>query len=461
MLNADPSAANVNIPAQSRKAQKTNARPRGRPPGLNKFSRSICKGSKVHKNYHDPRRSLTSNPYIFSQGSDFSSSCCFNTLLEPNLLVPMLESALNADPALKFHSTYKDILQQYQNNLNPVLNLNIEGKKMSFGHMFDTRKAVNAITSRSSLSNAEEKSDISITPVIANIPDINPECSKFTNRNDAEHEHAERSMQYPIAVKNESSQLSIIKPSYPQRATTLLPTGNRIAPAALSLSDNLTTNHKSLFREKKTVIPTNNVTHCISRGGTSLQHKLLSKKQIRRSHAAYADDATHSEIIASRNYTNLISSEIVSYACSDINSVAVSTLVPTKSSELHPVYGRKPNTPESKIDNAQIASSSTKISRNCISVSVLSQLKQQSHLEIIPQASNLTNLPRNLNCGSKLVDISERPTGEQSSIESMKFSKTQSTSMYEVPQNQANTSVQSNKLRKSQGNNVEVITLDD
>ncbi|KZC11421.1 hypothetical protein WN55_03022 [Dufourea novaeangliae] len=214
-----------------------------------------------------------------------------------------------------------------------------------------------------------------------------------------------------------------------------------------------------------------------SHSGTSLQHKLLSKKNSQRS---YTQASTQNPIRKTKssktmpplpsNFSNLLStlpgnSSMTQppYIPPELSGISVSPINPqpglkgpsTKYSNYKKSTGKTKTSASMEI-STPLPNSFAQSTTSAEALSMLSQLKQHSHLEIIPQQKaqmkSTMEYPKSLSSGVTVVP--------QKMSDPLRPSTTDCMTIYDLPRGKSS-SISSKKGEKSVNDSVEIITLDD
>lgn len=261
-----------------------------------------------------------------------------------------------------------------------------------------------------------------------------------------------KSLTEPQPAHNPSLSHSPLK----NNATTNPPTVPQVAHAALSPSITM-----------KQTLPINVPT---SHSGTSLQHKLLSKKNSQRS---YSQTNVQNLVRKAKpvktmstmpnNLSNILNampgnSSMAPYIPPELSGISVSPVNPPglkSPSTKYSQYKKSSTKAKPAMDISNSLSNSYSQGNSVEAFSMLSQLKQHSHLEIIPQQKSqqmksTLEYTKNLSSGVSVVS--------QKVSESLRPSDCSKT-MYDLPRGKSS-SISSKKGEKT-NDSVEIITLDD
>lgn len=212
-----------------------------------------------------------------------------------------------------------------------------------------------------------------------------------------------------------------------------------------------------------------------SRSGTSLQHKLLSKKNLQRPYSqtnmqnpAKKTKTSKASISALPNsFPNLLNAIPTSSAISqspfissDLSSISMnhipqSTIKITNMKYVNYKKSVKPKT-LTAVDTSSSLPTSFSQSSSVEALSMLSQLQQHSHLEIIPQQK--TQLK---SCADYSKNLSSSlPVVPQKISETLKPPTTDCMSMYDISRGKS-ANISNKNTDKLTNDSVEIITLDD
>ncbi|KAK2589329.1 hypothetical protein KPH14_007877 [Odynerus spinipes] len=343
----------------------------------------------------------------------------------------------------------------------------------------------------------KDRPNISITPVSTSVPQKS-KPARPSPQTDALPVHIPKSLQISQASKTiphpPTTQVSLLKPSIIQQVKTS-PPKQMTAPqirVSKSLTEPQPAHNSSLSHAPlKTSSPSNSstvpqVAHTsmnqslnlksslpmnlpTSRSGTSLQHKLLSKKNSQRTyHHAYAQNSLRKQKVVknvpiiSNSFPNMVNTMSVSsslgqtpYIPTELSGISVSPVSQSgvKGSNVKVGNYKRPSTkPKSVVmDVPSPLSHSFPQTTSAEALSMLSQLQQHSHLEIIPQQKNQmkTNVDFSKNLSSSV-------SVQQKTSETLRQPNSECMTLYDLPRGKP-----SKKADKSANDNVEIITLDD
>jgi hypothetical protein len=436
----------------SRKSQKSpsgSGRPRGRPPGIQKFPQLINSNSIIQN--EDGSNNLSTSP-IYSSTKNPKNTYCINPFLEPNILAAMLGPSFNAniiDSAMNYFnqtSVYQDIFHRCQNNVNTISNVRNCNKNSGYSYAGN-----NIPITDSSLNIPKGKTDISITPVTDLIRQVKPKCAKLTT-NITQHENLDISRQFPKSVKAApSSRLPLFKSIHtPQHVSQSL-TDQQISLITKSVSseDNSSRNFITCPQSNHTSISKVGVNFTSPQPGTSLQHKLLSKKYGQHPYQLVGiHKPKQIKTILPSNHTNILKNISTSYKATDSTATNLASLSTSKYINLHSSLQKSINT---NVEVPILTKSFQNTSTVNNTLPTISHLQQHSHLEVIPQIMHIQQ-------DNKLINKSERLDETINSSGSKGLFRTEHVSIYELSKYKKNDNYPTPQTEKD---NVEIITLDD
>ncbi|XP_046833228.1 uncharacterized protein LOC124430542 isoform X2 [Vespa crabro] len=345
----------------------------------------------------------------------------------------------------------------------------------------------------------KDRPNISITPVSTSLPQKS-KPSRPSPQTDALPVHIPKSLQISQASKTIShpstTQVSLLKPSIIQQVKTS-PPKQMTAPqirVSKSLTEPQPAHNSSLSHAPlKNNSPSNSsvvpqVAHAsisqslnlkpslpmnlpTSRSGTSLQHKLLSKKNSQRPyHHTYVQGSLRKQKlinknlpIMSSNFPNIVNNMTgnsslgqTSYIPTELSGISVSPVAQSgiKGSNAKISNYKRPSTkPKSVIMDVQNPlSNSFPQTTSAEALSMLSQLQQHSHLEIIPQQKSQikTNVDFSKNLSSSVSVVPQKVS------ETLRQPNSDCMTLYDLPRGKSG-----KKVDKSANDSVEIITLDD
>ncbi|XP_078044095.1 calcineurin-binding protein cabin-1 [Augochlora pura] len=362
---------------------------------------------------------------------------------------------------------------------------------------------------------AKDRPSISITPVNTVPPKTKPSLKQSTSQSDSLlSAQLPKTLQISQTSKQTSlqpptTQVSLLKPSVVQQQQQHVKTSppKQMSAPQIRVSKSLTEpqpahnpslSHSPLKNNataSATTVPqaahstigttigikqslSMNVT--TSQSGTSLQHKLLSKKNSQR---PYSQLSTHNPIRKTKqstktipplpaNFSDLLNTMPASsssltqppYLPSELSGISVSPINPqtaikgqtTKYSNYKksPVKTKTPTTVEI---SAPLPNSFTQTSSSVEALSMLSQLKQHSHLEIIPQQKAqikpTMDYTKNLSSGIGIVPQKLADPIRSSNV-------VDCITIYDLPRGKSS-NLANKKMEKPINDSVEIITLDD
>ncbi|XP_076237549.1 calcineurin-binding protein cabin-1 isoform X2 [Calliopsis andreniformis] len=351
-------------------------------------------------------------------------------------------------------------------------------------------------------SMTKDRPNISITPVNTIPPKNKP--SKPTSQSDSLSVQLPKSLQISQASKPvlqpPVTQVSLLKPSIVQHVKTSPPKQMGAPQIRVSksltepqpahnpslshspLKSNATTNPSTVPQVAHAAMgPSINLKQTLSmnmpssHSGTSLQHKLLSKKNSQRTYTQVnvqnpvrkTKQAKMVPTIPS-NIQNLLNaipgnSSISQppYIPPDLSGISVSSVNPQtglKGPNVKYTNYKKSSTKTKPPTSMDISSSLPNFPQgsSAEALSMLSQLKQHSHLEIIPQQKpqmkTTMEYPKNLSSGVTVVP--------QKMSDPLRPSNIDCITIYDLPRGKPN-NIPNKKPEKSVNDSVEIITLDD
>ncbi|XP_003701167.1 calcineurin-binding protein cabin-1 [Megachile rotundata] len=349
----------------------------------------------------------------------------------------------------------------------------------------------------------KDRPSISITPV--NTVSAKNKPSKQSPQNDSLPVQLPKSLQISQASKTvlqpPTTQVSLLKPSITQHVKTSPP--KQMSAPQIRVSKSLTepqpahnpslshsplksattTNPSTVPQVAHSVIgPSMNMKQTlsmnvpISHSGTSLQHKLLSKKNSQRSYtqANMQNPARKTKVAKTMpalpsNFSNMLnaipgnsSMPQPPYIPPELSGISVSPVNPQSGlkgpSTKYSSY-KKSSTKTKAASSMDISNSITNSysqGNSAEALSMLSQLKQHSHLEIIPQQKPQMKpsmeYTKNLSSGVSVVP--------QKVSEPLRSSTTDCMTIYDLPRGKSS-NISNKKGEKVANDSVEIITLDD
>ncbi|XP_076631383.1 calcineurin-binding protein cabin-1 isoform X1 [Colletes latitarsis] len=398
------------------------------------------------------------------------------------------------------------------------------------------QQAATTKTTTTTASITKDRPSISITPVNTVPPKNKP--SKQSPQSDTLPIQLSKTLQIsqpskPV-LQPPTTQVSLLKPSIVQHVKTSPP--KQMSAPQIRVSKSLTEpqpahnpslSHsplKSSTTTNSTVVP--QVAHTTigpsmglkqtlpmnvptPHSGTSLQHKLLSKKNSQRPYSQVNVQNPMRKMKPTKaiptlpsSFSTLLSAMPGSSSMTqppfippELSGISVSPVNPQtglKSTGMKYTNYKKSSVktnPPASIDTTSSLTSSFPQGSSVEALSMLSQLKQHSHLEIIPQQKAqmkpTMEYPKNLSSGVSVVPqkvsdplrpsntdcmtIFDLPRGKSSSVSSKKGDKTANDSVeiitdcmtiFDLPRGKSS-SVSSKKGDKTANDSVEIITLDD
>ncbi|XP_011502585.1 PREDICTED: calcineurin-binding protein cabin-1-like, partial [Ceratosolen solmsi marchali] len=434
-ITNSPASSNMSFVSNNRKSQKSpsiSGRPRGRPPGIQKFPQLINSDSLLIKNEYSSNHSSTNTTYVSNTNTLSSNSYYINPFLEPNILAAMFGPSFNAniiDSAMNYFNqagTYQDIIHRYQDNVNTIPHLKSSYNKKNSGNFSKMYVENHLPVTDSNLNIEKEKPDISITPV-TNIIRRKPKSVKLA-AHDTQHEVSDMSLQIPKSVKiTPCSRLPLFKTTHNQHVSQL-ESDHQMSLIANSLSsgNSVSRNCITVPQSTHTTVPRFGINTSASQPGTSLQHKLLSKKHGQHPYqlvGIHKPKPTKNSLPS--NHSNPIKSVSTPYKTtnSSIASFDPTTLHSTKCIKLHPCLEKSINT---NVAEVPILTNSFKNTiKDSNTLSTLSQLQQHSHLEIIPQINHVKQDINAINNPRRSIEM-ENPCS------TISLFSTESVSVYEM-----------------------------
>ncbi|XP_011308750.1 calcineurin-binding protein cabin-1 [Fopius arisanus] len=490
---------------QQRKPYKSSGtgRPRGRPPNVNKFlsmqASNVLNQFNAKMGFAGNMSGTTSQPLM--------NPFFVNPLMDQNMVSAMLATGLGGnmmDPysAVNYLKNYQDILRQYQSNLSSIGGLaGFSNLPISHSSSSGTLPMMNStINTTSSMPQAGmpglgsmnnmgsltvqqllnmQNSTASTTSGMISTPKDHSHSVSITpvaHSKKSKHLHDIAplgKMQKPLTSP---TQVSLLKPSVLQSPKTTPP--KQMSAPQIRVSKSLTepqpAHNASLLNPIKSASPSGinlPVSHAslqasglnikpVSMGmqrGTSLQHKLLSKKQgqplaQKPQHNPHQNPHKKQKVkpqmagVHPGHYERFMEMAGSPFRPCELSGISVSPVSQTVASKipLKPTFRKSGKSKGVDMTGGSIPGTST-----AETYSVLNQLQQQSHLEIIPQGKHSKNIDFGKNLPLPLGGIPQkeaRPAG------------TESMAVYEVPRRAGNPA---KKTEKSLKDNVEIITLDD
>lgn len=376
-----------------------------------------------------------------------------------------------------------------------------------------------ATKTSTTMSMTKDRPSISITPVSTNSltqqsHKPKPSSSKQPNtQTDTLPVHIPKSLQIsptkPVLHTSNPTQVSLLKPSVIQQVKTSPP--KQMSAPQIRVSKSLTepqpAHNSSLphspLRSNSTTNPTTmpQIAHTavtmstpvvmkqglpmslpVSRSGTSLQHKLLSKKnsqrpypQINQQNPARKTKAVKTMPVLSSNFPNLLNAMPASTALPqppfippELSGISVSAVTQppaikaagTKYHNYKKPNISKPKSTATSVDVPVSLPTSFPQGGSVEALSMLSQLQQHSHLEIIPQqkAPLKPSMDYSKNLSSSVSVMPQKVSSEtlrpSTAAECMP--------MYDMSRGKPPANISSNKKPDKLANDsVEIITLDD
>ncbi|XP_043487375.1 calcineurin-binding protein cabin-1-like isoform X1 [Polistes fuscatus] len=350
------------------------------------------------------------------------------------------------------------------------------------------------------MSMTKDRPNISITPVSTALPQKS-KPSRPTTQTDALPVNIPKSLQISQTSKTShpsTAQVSLLKPSIIQQVKTS-PPKQMTAPqirVSKSLTEPQPAHNPSLSHAPlKSSNPSNSniipqIAHAsisqslnlkpslpmnlpTSRSGTSLQHKLLSKKNSQRSYPTYTQSSIRKQKpsnksvpIMSSNFSNMVNNMTgnsslgqTSFIPAELSGISVSpvTQAGIKPSSIKTTnYKRPPTKPKSGImDVPNPLSSSFPQATSVEALSMLSQLQQHSHLEIIPQQKN-PQIKANVDFSKNLSSSVSVVPQKKLVSEPLRQPNSDCMTLYDLPRGKS-----AKPVDKSANDSVEIITLDD
>ncbi|XP_054016613.1 calcineurin-binding protein cabin-1-like isoform X2 [Hylaeus anthracinus] len=359
-----------------------------------------------------------------------------------------------------------------------------------------TSKTTTTTTTTASIT--KDRPSISITPV--NTVPSKSKPPKQSSQGDALPIQLPKSLQIsqpskPV-LQPPTTQVSLLKPSIVQHVKTSPP--KQMSAPQIRVSKSLTepqpAHNPSLSHSPlKSTTPTNptvvpQIAHSTmgpsmglkqtlpmnvpaSHSGTSLQHKLLSKKNSQRPYSQNVQNPMRrpkpkAVPMLPSNFSTLLSAipgnstmTQAPFIPPELSGISVSPVNPQTGlkgpSIKYSSYKKPPaKTKPSLVDTSSSLSNSFPQGSSVEALSMLSQLKQHSHLEIIPQqkaqAKPAMEFPKNLSSGVSVVP--------QKALDPLRPSNTECMTIYDLPRK---SSTVSGKKGEKANDSVEIITLDD
>lgn len=377
-----------------------------------------------------------------------------------------------------------------------------------------------------STSTTKDVPSVSITPVGCNMQQQQPIKTKMPKHSSSSSSHnepmpAHMTKAMPIAQTSTkttthptTTQVSLLKPSVV--AQTKNPPPKQMSAPQIRVSKSLTepqpahnSSHSSLTSGNSSG-PTGNVlqaAHSVlqapnsisikptssnmgmptsrnstTTGGTSLQHKLLSKKMAQqalqpipvKSQNMPKKQKTSKNIPQlPNNLQSLLSSMSgasahpmgqPSFLPQELSGISVSPVGPSVTKPppppKHPPYRKVSKNPKSaNMEMSGAIQPSLPTPNSADTLSMLSQLQQHSHLEIIPQQKSLAK-PNQIDY-SKNLPLSLSIVPPQKIVENSRPTTSECMSVYELPRTKTNPNSNKKNESKHVKDSVEIITLDD
>ena len=476
IANVDPAGTGCTLlPLPHRKSQKVSlsGKSRGRPSGMNNklfqtstrdssLTQNQCNSKYPNSNITGSSNSTPSNPY------------CLNSFLNPSILSAVLTPGFNTDmidSAVNYFNrvgTYQNMFHQYQNNLNAISSLHMSYNNKNSTNISNTQKPCSVNPINTYFNTVKERPDISITPVVSNISKTKLKSSKIASSNHPQNDHSMISLHLPKSVQlTPAQQLPLIKPvSQIQRASQKLEDKQiPLISKKNTLGNSLNLHHLTLRQTNPSPMAISTSSRIAAQSAPSLQHKLLSKQDHQRSYQTIntttntntIKNPRHNRTTIHTSYPKLLNTEDTPFLSPDLTAITVNA-IPSTTSQYSKLNQDFSKSIESRSSTAQIPLNSLRDPNNSNTLSVLTQLQQHTHLEIIPQTSNVKH-------GIDGVSCSDRFTGPQNTSESTNLLTSDSVTVFEISRRQESTTDSPNLQRKSRDksekNHVEIITLDD
>lgn len=444
----------MQVTTQQRRSQKSvsGGRPRGRPPISSKFIQTI-NNTHMTQNQTDSKMTISNDAYI-SRSCNLSNSPYINSFLNQKMLSVMFGSGVNTNMLeyLNQVGNYQNVIRQYQNNLNTNPGIEVNYCKKETNQQSPHQILSNISAVENCLSSVKDRKDISITPVT------------FTNSNmksksvDLLSSHESRN--------NPSISLSVSKPVQRLQYSSLNQTSSQMRQSSLPLiadiqkslsihslsSDNIPSDYctTNALKDQFTILPAERRS-CTTQN-LSLQHKLLSKKQRQQLYESSQQFDSIKKHKPHRVITSSTNSGVASYSCPTAHSITEGNGY-LNSSNTRRTLSCTQKPIQSNISLAPSLATSTQNTNN--SFSMISQLQQQSHLEIIPQTS----------MRSETENMFKRTFPEPNQSELSTLVKRDSTLVFELPKQKVTipftAAVRMKKQDKCKNDKVEIITLED
>lgn len=382
--------------------------------------------------------------------SNLSNIPPINTFFSQEMLSVMYGSEVKTN-MLEYLSQvekYQNAVKQYQNNLNINPHSKVSYCKIETKQHLPHPILSNISTVENGLGSVKDRKDVSITPISLTNSNIK---SKFVDLSSSHACRNKSTVSVPVPELTQRSQFSSSnQTSNLMRPSSLLPINdvqNSLSVHSIS-SDNLPSNYSTTDTSKNQFSSLPSERHS-SRENISLQHKLLSKKH-------------HQQIYGSPQQVELVKKQ---KPCTNNSSDSISFYPP---STAHSTTGGN-NYLNSAITKKFLGSTQKKIRPKISfapslatsppdinsSFSMISQLQQLAHLEIIPQS--------NIGPGTENTLKRSYPDQNQSELlPLLKMNKTLvSESSKQIITISSSSTVKFKNQDESKDDNVEIITLDD
>lgn len=458
--SSSPSITITTVPSNVpyRRPYKTNAggRPRGRPPNVKKFN------SQYEEYLNQASKSNYSN-YLNNTGNPLMNPFCLSPFNDPNMLVAMLTGLGNnvMDP-LRMNFVNQEIIRQYQNSIS--MSGALGGASSSLGSGIGVGNAsVNPGLGLSSLA-----ANFPLSGNLFNIPNSSASQSLLHKHTDSATSTSTTSTIPTSATgttpstkdRPDISITPVTSSAYKLKASDFY--GKSSKPVSLLKNPQqgkpLTKPVQSSSQIRvhpKTDLQSQSVLRApppkpLSTPGTSLQHKLLSKKQTSQQFAQAKKPKTHKSMSSCESLFRNITGP-GGFRPSPSSGISVSAVVPQSAVQqkvLPPATLQKFTMPRKPVKPRQESSA---MAKNRESMNALTQLQQHPHLEVFPhkQQKPSVDFPKNLSPALTIVPQSILAEAHKGGAE-----------IFEIPR-KASTSGAKRVEKPPVKDSVEIITLDD
>lgn len=353
-----------------------------KPVEINSCQQILNNRSNEMSNRQNTKNSLLNTTYECGLSSNNLYRC--NPFIEANLLTSVLGPNFGAnvmDSAIGYFNhveIYQSILQQYQNNTS-LLNSNIDLRNHSNNEISKKQLDKSLLNPKIDTYSIKERPDISITPVVNNSDDFNKKIGRPSNSNNEKNISSAVTIQLSKPIKTITQHQPIRQNIHDSTSSTIQNYDNFLTKNTVFKKQY---EHKEYPHSMKIFPRTKESTYSsTSNKELTLQHKL-------KNHQNYCALLKDKSFTKTTSVDKKILSNISDIKNKNFFSSATNTTLNKDIFSQQPkaVTFKKPGSKTAQYDT-MLKSFDNPYETN--SMLMLSQLKQHSHLEIIPQKEHL------------------------------------------------------------------------